>query len=273
MRTRRLLAFPLLLSTAAMLIAGYWATATMAESNVPASLTINVYTCDDLHDPIDPNQTLVNECALSTDDIAFTLEPSSPSNGSMSASTGSGGAPATIAFTQLTPGAYRLSQDTPATIAQSYVSTCTSNVRTFDYPFSPFAIVEPHGRLNIELMPGEQLACDWYNIQASDAATATTLTVTVYSCDGDVIDPELCDRAPGVELRLVGPSAGITITADDSGVATFDGEGVYELEPISELEDRDFCGFYDDTGNAPDLVDLSVAEQITLDGYYCYLGA
>ncbi|MCA9860240.1 MAG: hypothetical protein KC438_10985, partial [Thermomicrobiales bacterium] len=38
----------------------------------PASLTIEVYTCDSLNDPIEPNQTLIDECNLGTDDISFT---------------------------------------------------------------------------------------------------------------------------------------------------------------------------------------------------------
>src|SRR5215218_7124399 len=105
-----------------------------------ASPTVNIYTCDSLHDPIDPNQTLVNECALGTEDISFTLEPVAPQSGGMMASTGSGGNPATISFSQLASGQYRLSQDAPETIAQSYVASCTSTARDFDYPFTPFAI-------------------------------------------------------------------------------------------------------------------------------------
>ena len=242
-------------------------------SIAPASLTIDVYTCDSLHDPIDPNQTLINECALGTEDIPFTLEPVAPQGGSMMASTGSGGTPATISFSELPSGQYRLSQDAPDTIAQSYVAACTSNVREFEYPFTPFAIVEPDGRLNIELLAGEQLKCDWFNILAPAQETAASLTVTVYSCSGDVIHPELCDLAPNVELRLFSPSAEFVLTTDANGIATFDGEGTFQIEAVSELEDRVFCSFQPSSDAASGSLTLDPAHPITLEAYYCYPGA
>ena len=259
---------------AIVLIAGYAAASSgVAALDAPASLTINVYTCDDLHDPIDSNPTLVNECALGTGDIAFTLDPAAPQSGDMMASTGSGGSPATISFTELSFGQFRLTQETPDTIAQSYIAACTSNARTFDSPFTPFAIIEPNGRLNIELLPGEQLVCDWYNILASEQQAAATLTVTVYSCSGDVIDPQLCEIPPNVDLRLFSPSAEILLTTDVDGVATFDGEGVFQIEARSELDDRVFCGFHTDSGDTADAFTLDPANPISLDAYYCYPGA
>lgn len=263
-----------MIAMAFILIAGYSVPSPDAAAlDPPASLTINVYTCDDLHDPIDPNQTLANECALGTEDIPFTLEPIAPQGGGMMASTGSGGTPATISFSELAPGQYRLSQVTSDSIAQSYVATCTSNVRTFEYPFTPFAIVEPNGRLNIELLPDEQLTCDWYNILAPEQESAATLTVTVYSCSGDVIDPELCDPAPNVDLRLFSPSAELILTSDANGIATFDGEGAFQIEPVSELDDRVFCTFQTDTNENTDLLTLDLTNPMTLDAYYCYPGA
>lgn len=274
MRHRHTLGFRLMLSLAFLCIAGYASTFTgRAAIESPASLTINVYTCDASHDPIDPNQTLLNECDLGTDDIPFTLEPIAPQGGSMLASTGTGGNPATIAFSELAAGDYRLVQQTPESIGLSYVAQCTSNVRTFDYPFSPFAVVEPHGRLNIQLLPGEQLVCDWYNVLASEQATATTLTVTVYSCSGDVIDPAICDLAPNVDLRLYGPSAEVILTTDAKGVATFDGVGEFQIEPITPLDDRVFCTFEPASGAIGESLTLDPAKPITLDAYYCYPGA
>ncbi len=274
MRNNDAFGFRFMIAMAFILMAGYAAASpSVAALDSPASLTINVYTCDDLHDPIDPNQTLVNECALGTGDIPFTLQPIAPQSGSMMASTGTGGTPATISFSQLPSGQYRLSQETPDTIAQSYVSTCTSNVRKFEYPFTPFAIVEPDGRLNIELRPDEQLTCDWYNILAPEQESAATLTVTVYSCSGDVIGPEFCDLAPNVDLRLFGPSAEIILTSDANGIATFDGEGAFQIEPVSELDDRVFCAFQTDSNENTDQLTLDLANPVSLDAYYCYPGA
>ena len=169
MRQRCALDLRLMLSIAFLCMTGYAITSPGAAAlDPPASLSVNVHTCDELHDPIDPNQTLVNECNLGTEDIPFSLEPIAPQGGSMMASTGTGGNPATISFSELAAGDYRLIQQTPESIALAYIAHCTSNVRTFDYPLSPFAIIESHGRLNIQLLPGEQLTCDWYNVLAND---------------------------------------------------------------------------------------------------------
>lgn len=249
---------------------------TAGAEDAPASLIVNVYTCESRNDPIDPTESLIAQCVLGTEDIVFSLE-SIPATGSgASASTGTGGAPATISFTDLTPGDYRLTQETPDTIALSYISQCTSTARAFDYPFSPFAIIEPGGRLNLELMPGEQLTCDWYNIQAgqSQPADAAALTITAYSCDGDVIGADICDLAPKVDFTIVGAAGDSELlTTGPDGTVTFDGSGDYQLTPVSELPDRVFCAFepYDAISNGA--VALDPAAPIALDAYYCYPGA
>lgn len=274
MRHNYILGIRLTIALAIALLGGYaFMPSSAGALDSPASLTLNVYTCDRLHDPIDPNQTLLNECALGTDDIAFTLEPLAPQRGGMMASTGTGGSPATISFSELASGLYRLSLESPPTIAQSYVATCTSNVRTFDYPFTPFAIIEPNGRLNIELLPDEQLTCDWFNILAPEQEPATSLTVTVYDCNGDVIGPDVCEPAPGVELRLFSASAEVLITADANGIATFDGEGTFEIEPVSELEERVFCSFQTASSDVVDVLTLDLDNPIAIEAYYCYPGA
>ena len=263
-----------MITLAFILLGGYALTPTSASAlDAPASLTINVYSCDQLHDPIDPNQTFANECALGTDDIPFTLEPLAPQGGSMMASTGTGGSPSSISFSQLPSGLYRLSQETPATIAQSYVAICTSNIREFEYPFTPFAIIEPNGRLNIELLPDEQLTCDWFNILAPAEDTVSSLNLTVYSCSGDVIGPEVCDPAPNVELRLFSPSAEIILTSDANGVATFDGEGDFQIELVSELDDRVTCGIFAPDGVPSSSLTLDPENAISIEAYYCYPGA
>lgn len=244
-----------------------------AKLDSPASLTISVYTCDAQHDPIDPNQTLVNECALGTEDIAFSLQPITSESGGMLASTGSGGSPSTISFSNLPSGDYRLAQATPNTIALSYIAQCTSNVRVFESPFSPWSIIEPSGRLNIQLLPNEQLSCDWYNILAPEHTTDATLTVNAYSCDGDVLDPEICEPAAQIDLRLFNPDADIIITTDGNGVATFDGTGGYTIELVSTLPDRVTCGIHTPGGASGTLVILDPANPIALDAYYCYPGA
>lgn len=140
-----------------------------ATQNTSASLTLDIYTCAVTEDPMDLFSIDPNDCHLGTDDIPFTLAPISVQGGEMMASTGSGGRPATISFTQLVPGTYRLIQHASATVARSYIARCTSNVREFDYPFAPFATIGPEGRLDVELLPDEQLVCDWIDIRANDS--------------------------------------------------------------------------------------------------------
>ena len=181
----------------------------------------------------------MNECNLGTEDISFTLEPIASQSGASMASTGTGGAPSTISFTALEAGDYRLVQQTPDTIALSYISQCTSTARKFDYPFSPFAIIEPGGRLNFQLLPGEELTCDWYNVQAAPAETAA-LTITAYDCSGDVLGSDICDLAPNVEFAITSQSTTQQITTGPDGIVTFDGTGDYQIEAVTELEDRDF---------------------------------
>jgi hypothetical protein len=241
-----------------------------------ASLVVNVYTCESRNDPIDPTESLIDQCTLGTEDIVFSLESIPSHGGGASASTGTGGAPATISFTDLTPGDYRLIQKTPDSIALSYILQCTSTERTFDYPFSPFAIIEPGGRLNVSLLPGEQLTCDWYIVQdgESQPADAAALTITAYSCDGDVIGPDICDLAPKVDFTIVGANGDSEqLTTGPDGTVTFDGSGDYQLTPVSELPDRVFCAFepYDAVSNGA--VTLDPAAPIALDAYYCYPGA
>jgi hypothetical protein len=246
--------------------------------DAPASLTIDVYTCESRNDPIDPTESLIDQCTLGTDDIVFTLDAIGAEATGASASTGTGGAPSTISFTDLTPGDYRLTQQTPDTIGLSYILQCTSSTRTFDYPFTPFAIIEPGGRLNIELQPGDQLACDWYNVQATpdEPADTATLTITAYSCSGDVIGPGMCDLAPNVTFTIVdaaGNAEQFTTGAD--GIATFDGAGAYQISPTSELPDRNFCAFepYGTISISDGSVTLDPANPIAMDAYYCYPGA
>ena len=84
MRFRCPLGIRLILGFAFVLLAGYAEVSPgAAADDAPASLTISVYTCDHLHDPIDPNQTLANKYALGTEDIPFSLQPAAPQGGSM----------------------------------------------------------------------------------------------------------------------------------------------------------------------------------------------
>lgn len=227
----------------------------------PASLTINKYTCDAAHDPIVPNQTLVNECNIGTEDITFTLE----AQGSVaSASTGVGGKPATIVFSDLAAGTYLLTEQMPDNIRMAYIAQCTSDVRTFDYPFYPFAVIEQDGRIDVTLLPGEDMVCDWYNVLAPESGS---ITITKYSCSGDVIDKSICD--PGVDVAfLLTPVEGgapIPLTTDANGVATVDAEGTFTLEEVGQR----WCFAESQSVNAAGQVVVAAGQDVTIDIYNC----
>jgi hypothetical protein len=157
----------------------------------------------------------------------------------------------------------------------SYILQCTSSVRSFAYPFSPFAIIEPGGRLNINLLPGEQLTCDWHNVQATPDKPAA-LTITAYSCSGDVIGPGMCDLAPDVTFTIVDAAGNSEqLTTGPDGTVTFDGSGAYQLSPTSELPNRNFCAFapYGTVSSSDGALTLDPAAPIAMDAYYCYPGA
>jgi hypothetical protein len=227
----------------------------------PASLTINKYTCDALHDPVDPNQTLINECNLGTEDITFTLEAA---GSTASASTGEGGKPATIVFSDLAAGTYLLTEQMPDNVRLAYISQCTSDVRIFSYPFSPFAVIEPDGRINVELLPGEDMVCDWYNVLAPDSGS---VTITKYNCSGDVIDKSICAPGSGVDFTLtpVDGGAPISLTTDDSGVASVDVEGTFELEEVGQ----EWCIAESSAVNATGQIVVDPGEDVTIDIYNC----
>lgn len=226
----------------------------------PASLTINKYTCDALHDPIDPNQTLINECNIGTEDITFTLEAQ---GSTASASTGAGGKPATIVFSDLAAGTYLLTEQIPENVRLAYISQCTSDVRTFSYPFYPFALIEPDGRINVELLPGEDMVCDWYNVLAPDSGS---VTITKYNCSGDVIDKSICEPGAGIAFTLT-PDGGqpISLTTDQNGVATVDAEGTFTLEEVGQQ----WCFAQSVSVNATGQVVVGPGEDVTIDIYNC----
>lgn len=228
----------------------------------PASLTINKYTCQSAHDPIEPNQTLLNECGEPTEDITFTLENDATT---LSASTGTGGAPATIAFSDLDPGTYLLTEEIPDSVQMAYIRECRSDARSFNYPFAPFAMIEPDGRIWIDLLPGEDLECDWYNVLADSPGT---VTITKYWCQGNVVNEASCEIYDGGVAFTLVPAAGgqpISAVTGDDGTVTVEASGVYEVVE----EDFEWCSAQSDAANAEGLIEIGPGEQVTIEVFNC----
>jgi hypothetical protein len=229
----------------------------------PASLTINKFTCQTAHDPIEPNPTFMNECAEPTEDITFTL--SNLAGSSASASTGTGGAPATIQFSDLEPGDYLLTEAMPDNVRLAYISECRSDVRSFSYPFYPFAIIEPDGRINVELLPGEDLECDWYNIVEE---TPGTVTITKYWCEGSEGNVENCEiYAGGIEFTLVPQDGGeeISLVTGDDGTATTEAEGTYEVVEVG----RQWCDAQSDAADVNGNIIVGAGQAVEVEVFNC----
>jgi hypothetical protein len=126
----------------------------------PASVTLNVYTCPEGYDPLARDAEPLTDCNLPTEDITFTLPDGA------SASTGTGGAPSTIIFSNLQAESYLVTAVLPEGVESAFVWQCSSDQRSFVYPFSPFAVIPADGRLPVELVAGEDLECDWFNVVA-----------------------------------------------------------------------------------------------------------
>lgn len=192
----------------------------------PASLTIEKYTCPAEFDVLAEMANPQTECTEGTDDINFTLEGDA---GKLSASTGAGGAPAMVQFTDLESGVYLLTEETPEPIEMAFVLNCTSDARTFNYPFAPFAVIEQNGRIVVELQPGEDLSCDWYNVLQEQPGT---VVITKYWCDGEAGNLSNCQiYTGGIDFSLIPVNGGdqIDVTTGEEGTATVEAQGAFEL--------------------------------------------
>ncbi|CAN5669054.1 hypothetical protein BH23CHL4_BH23CHL4_27010 [soil metagenome] len=228
----------------------------------PASLTINKYTCQTAHDPIEPNQTLANECAEPTEDITFTLAGGA---GAASASTGEGGAPATIRFSELEPGTYLLTEEIPDNVRMAYISECRSDVRAFSYPFYPFAVIEADGRINVELLPGEDLECDWYNVLEE---TPGTITIIKYWCQGNVVNAQSCEiYTGGIAFTLIPQDGGeeIALLTGNDGAATTEAEGIYEIVE----DDFEWCSAQSNAADANGNIVVESGQQVEVEIFNC----
>ena len=228
----------------------------------PASLTINKFTCQTAHDPIEPNQTLAAECAEPTEDITFTLASDATS---LSASTGEGGSPATIQFSELEPGTYLLTEEIPDNVRFAYISECRSDVRSFSYPFYPFAVIEPEGRINVELLPGEDLECDWYNVLQD---LPGTVTIIKYWCQGNVVNTQSCEiYTGGIAFTLIPQDGGeeIALLTGNDGTAMSEAEGAYEIVE----DDFEWCSAQSDAADANGNILIESGQDVDLEIYNC----
>jgi hypothetical protein len=153
-----------------VLAAGAAASTPRTLQEQPAALTITVRTCPAGYDPLAANAAFETDCREPAGDTVFGLQLAGTQARGPSAGSGtSGDAPqeSTLGFTGLMPGRYTVTAAAPPEIGAAFVGRCTSDKRSFeDYPFVPFAVANAEGSVVLTLVPGETLACDWYQIAA-----------------------------------------------------------------------------------------------------------
>jgi hypothetical protein len=230
----------------------------------PASLTIDKYTCPAEFDVFAADADPASACTLPTGGVTFGLGGAATQ---LSASTGTGGAPATVAFEQLEAGTYFLSETMDDSIAFAFVLECASDARTFDYPFSPFAVIEPEGRLVVELLAGEDLACDWYNVLAPEPGT---VTIAKTWCDGtSAADLANCEPYGGGITFSLEPIEGgdsVTLTTGADGTATVEvPAGAYEITE----QGFEWCAAESDAVDAEGNIVVVAGEDVTIDIANC----
>lgn len=229
----------------------------------PASLTINKYTCEGGYVPFEEGADPVQDCDLGTEDINFTLDDG---ESAAQASTGEGGAPATIQFDQLNAGTYLLQEELPDDIAWAFILTCGSDARSFaNYPFAPFATIEPQGRIGVQLLAGENMECDWFNVLEAQGGA---VTIIKYWCPGAVVSKNSCELYPdGVSFTLepVNGDEDISLETGEDGTATVEAEGVFNLIE----NDFDWCSAESDYVNADGLLVVEPGDEALVEVYNC----
>ena len=168
-------------------------------------------------------------------------------------------------FSELEPGLYLLTEEIPDSVRLAYVTECRSDVRSFSSPLSPFTVIEPEGRVNVELLPGEDLECDWYNILQD---TPGTITLIKYWCQGNVVNAENCEIfIGGIAFTLIPQDGGeeIPLLTGNDGMATTEAEGVYEVVE----DDFEWCSAQSDAADADGNIVVESGREVEVEIFNC----
>ena len=244
------------------------------DPNAPANLTIVKSTCPEDYDPLAEQANPDKDCDDLTDDVRFSLIGSR--NASVEGVTGDDG-DGTVSFGDLKPGSYLLRETWPENVREAFISSCESDFRVFDYPFSPFARIDDTGTIKISLIPGETLVCYWFNVPSPPEAEATPdastgeveVTINVFECASGAVNPSACDPVgDGIGVSLTstnGDGEPIDFETDDSGVAT----GSVDADEYDIDADQTICFADSSVFTADGTLDLADSEAVEVSVYLC----
>lgn len=127
----------------------------------PTSLTIVVFVCPKGYDVFDTEADPATDCH----DTAKNTEVSSLGGVTGTLTTKTTNAQGTVQFKGLKSGNHLITVRPNAPLASAFILACTSNlVDLSTSPFYPLTQVDPTKGVWIDVQPGEQLSCGWYDV-------------------------------------------------------------------------------------------------------------
>ena len=177
--------------------------------NAPATLTLVAFVCPPGYDLYGNDAVPSDDCSEPAPGIDFIA--TGPDDTMQQATSNASGA---LAWADLAPGAYLIQAALPPETEQAFIADCASDQRTFggDSPFMPFAFAGLGGQIGVTLLPGETLACSWYDIPAGKSGT---VSAQLFACPGATVIRAQC--TPGA-----GPATLTFEPADGESAASFD---------------------------------------------------
>ncbi len=180
---------------------------------------------------------------------------------------GPGNETGVVTFTDVDPADYRLTEVEFPAGNTAFILACQSNRRDFGgYPFNPFVLTATDGSVDVSLLAGETLTCDWYDVPAAEAV----LSVQVYACGSAQPSVAVCDPASGPFLFVLAPVSGegeaITFETEVDGAARLaTGEGSYTLTEVGQQPCAVEATHTDAEGN----LQLGAEQEVVVQVFHC----
>ena len=201
-------------------------------ANAPATLALVAYSCPPGYDLYSADMAPSGDCPDPAIGIDFTM--TGPAGSAHQATSNAGGE---LSLTDLPPGSYVLRAALPPEIESAFIANCVSDLRDLssESPFIPIAYAGPDGQIGITLLPGEALACSWYDIPA---AQGVTVTGQLFTCPGTTVIKTQCAPGTGPATLTFEPAPGQSgapfdlLLGDDGSAQATALAGTYALTGI-----------------------------------------
>jgi len=181
------------------------------------SLTLHKWTCPPGFDPTALWAEPLLDCTVATDGVEFSIfnEPTAQSHVAVTGDGGTG----TVAFTDLMPGEWVVSETVPAGTMKVFILPCTGFAQQ---PLQPVLLEGPD--LNVTMYDGDHVICNWFNVPEGDGGT---VDLTKYICATETFVAEVdCQiEEGGVTFDLIDQDGNVvaTATTDGTGRITWSG--------------------------------------------------